>query len=277
MVWRLLTADGVDAARGLAVDEILAHSVGRGLSPPTLRLYTYRPHVALVGRFQNAGDEIHLDWCQGHDLQVNRRPTGGGAILMGPDQLGVALALPGKPAVAGRPRELMSRFSAGLASGLRGLGINAVFRGKNDLAVDGRKIAGTGIYRDPARGLLFHASLLVDLDVALMSHVLRTPFKKVADAELATVADGLATVRKLLAEDIALEDVRSHVAAGFVDALDVGLEPGELDSEEVAAVDALEREKYGTRAWVFPRTEVPDTASADPYGCFVTPRSETHP
>jgi lipoate-protein ligase A len=38
-----------------------------------------------------------------------------------------------------------------------------------------RKIAGLGIYFDPAGGLLFHASLLVDLDIAFMLSVLRTP------------------------------------------------------------------------------------------------------
>ena len=170
MVWRLLTRDGVAAACGLATDEVLARNVGGGLSPPTLRLYTYRPHVALVGRFQDAASEIHLDYAQRHDIQVNRRPTGGGAILMGPDQLGVALALPGREDGLGeRARELMVRFSAGLVRGLADLGITAVFRGKNDLAVGGRKIAGLGIYRAPCGGLLFHASLLVDLDVKLMS------------------------------------------------------------------------------------------------------------
>ena len=49
------------------------------------------------------------------------------------------------------------------------MGIAASFRGKNDLEVAGRKIAGLGIHRDASGGLLFHASLLLDLDVALMT------------------------------------------------------------------------------------------------------------
>jgi lipoate---protein ligase len=257
MSWRLLTGDGVSAARGLATDEVLA-----ALSPPTLRLYTYRPHVALVGRFQDPA-EIHLDWCERHDIQVNRRPTGGGAILMGPDQLGVALALPGRQADLGRrPRELMGRFAAGLVRGLRGLGIAAVFRGRNDLAVDGSKIAGLGVYRDPSGGLLFHASLLVDLDLDLMSRVLKTPFKRVAEAEPGILHRRIATVRKLLGRDIDLEEVRSQVAAGFVDAFDVRLEAGELEAREREAIDELEQEKYRTRAWVFQQTEVADSTGS---------------
>ena len=59
--WRLIRDDGATAAGGLAADETLARRVGEGASPPTLRLYTYRPHVALVGRFQDATNELRLD------------------------------------------------------------------------------------------------------------------------------------------------------------------------------------------------------------------------
>lgn len=259
MVWRLLTGDGVAAASGLATDEILARNVGAGLSPPTLRLYTYRPHAALVGRFQDVGHELHLDVCDRHGIQVNRRPTGGGAILMGPEQLGVALALPARPEeFVRRPRELMSRFSAGMVLAMRGLGIVATFRGRNDLAVDGRKIAGLGIYRDPSGGLLFHASLLVGLDVELMCRVLKTPFKRITSEELASMARRISTVRELLSRDVAMAEVRRQVAAGFAKAFEVGLEPGGLEAAEHAAVEKLEQEKYCTRAWVFQQTEVPD-------------------
>ncbi len=59
-----------------------------------MRLYTYRPHVALVGRFQNIEAELNLDECDRFGAEINRRPTGGGAIVMGDGQLGLALVLP---------------------------------------------------------------------------------------------------------------------------------------------------------------------------------------
>ena len=92
--WRYLADDGVTAAFGLAADEALTRRCGAGLAPPTVRLYTYRSHCALVGRFQRAAAEVRLDECRERGVAVNRRPTGGGAILMGADQLGVAVMTP---------------------------------------------------------------------------------------------------------------------------------------------------------------------------------------
>jgi len=92
MRWRYLIEDRVSAAAGLACDEATMLPHGRDsaatAAAATLRLYTYRPHCALVGRYQSVDDEIELAACARLGVEVSRRPTGGGAILMGADQLG---------------------------------------------------------------------------------------------------------------------------------------------------------------------------------------------
>jgi len=262
-VWRLLIDDEVTASFGLSADETLARRVGRGASPPTLRLYSYRSHCALVGRFQHLEQELHLDFCGQHGIAVNRRPTGGGAIIMGADQLGVALTVPGRERHAyGGARQLMARFSAGLSKALDHLGIDAPFRRRNDLEVGGRKIAGLGIYRDRSGGLLFHASLLVDLDVRLMMQVLRIPLAKIADKDIASVAARTRTVRSILGDDMSFDSVRDEVAEGYANAFGVELESAGWSGSEREAIAALERSKYDTREWIFQRTEVPDLVGA---------------
>jgi len=258
-MWRLLVDDGATGSGGLATDEMLAGRVAAGLSQPVLRLYTYRAHAALVGRFQDVRHEVRVDWCQENGIDINRRPTGGGAIIMGPNQLGVSLAVPRRTAgFDGGARELMGRFSSGVAEGLARLGVAAGFRGKNDLEVDGRKIAGLGVHRAGSGGLLFHGSLLVDLDVALMSRVLSLPFDAVTDTELATLSDRTTTVRTLRNDEISMDAVRTNVAAGFADAFDVDLEPGELSAEECADAARLEQDKYRCHAWIWQQASVPD-------------------
>ncbi len=258
--WRLIADDGVSASFGLAVDECLAHRLGTGTSQPTLRLYTYRSHCALVGRFQNIDNEINLAYCEANGIALNRRPTGGGAIIMGKDQLGIALCIPGQEEDSYRhARELMVTFSAGIISGLETLGIRATFWGKNDVEINHRKVAGLGVYRAPEGGLLFHASVLVDLDIALMLHVLKTPFEKITDKAIATVADRVTTLRRETASPVALDEVRASITAGYRRAFGVSLAPGNFMPDEQEAIDALEHSKYLTPDWVNQTTAIPDT------------------
>lgn len=261
--WRLISDDQVSASFGLAIDEALAQRVGTGESSPMLRLYTYRSHCALLGRFQNAENELHLEYCRENNIPVNRRPTGGGAIIMGENQLGVALTIPGNLGdTYSRARELMGKFSSGLVIGLNSLGVKAEFRRKNDIEVDGRKLVGLGIYKAPSAGLLFHASVLVDLDVELMLKVLNTPFEKISDKEINTVSNRTTTVRREIGENISLDEVRRVIVLGYSQAFGVELIPTAFSTEEIAAAKDLEQQKYKTEKWVFQTTEVPDTCGS---------------
>jgi lipoate-protein ligase A len=261
--WRLITDDDVSASFGLAADELLTRWVGSGQAQPTLRLYTYRPHCALVGRFQRIESELRVDYCREHGIPMNRRPTGGGAIIMGAGPLGVALVLPGTgDHIYRTARDLMVRVSDGLLFGLGRLGIRAEFRRKNDIEVNGRKIAGVGIYRAPTDGLLFHASVLVDLDVPLMLRVHTIPVEKISDKEIAAVSARTSTVRNELGRLIEVDEVRSAIAAGYADAFGVTLEPGDFTSAERDAVAALEHDKYLTDEWIYQATAVPDSAAS---------------
>jgi lipoate-protein ligase A len=247
--WRYLTGDGTGAAEGLALDEALTIGQGRhgeGL-PPVLRLYTYRDHCALVGRYQHLDAEIDREACAARGAAWNRRPTGGGAIVMGAGQLGVAVAV---PAPAGeRPRDLMARFAGGILAGLAGLSVDAELTGKNDLSVGGRKIAGLGLYLDPGGGLLFHASVLADLDVPNMLSLLRIPAAKLADKAIAAVSERITTVTRETGRAWAGVELRDVIAGGFTEALGIDLVPASASSAEEARAQRLVVERYATEAW----------------------------
>ncbi len=258
-IWRYIEDNAVSAAAGLAIDEVLATRAGLNRSPQTLRLYTYQSHCALVGRFQNIESELNLGYCSQHGISVNRRPTGGGAIIMGVEQLGVALAIPGKTDDSyARVREKMALFSKGIVAGLSSLGCSIEFRRKNDLEIEGKKIAGLGLHRTNSGGLLFHASLLVDLDVPLMLNVLNTPFEKISDKEISTVAERTTTVRKASGANISLNEVRKKILEGYRDAFQVEIQAGTYSETELAEAEVLENSKYIDKNWIFQTTDVPD-------------------
>jgi lipoate-protein ligase A len=258
-VWRLLDGEGVGAAEGLAFDEAMMLRHGRGeqsAAPASIRLYTYRAHCALVGRYQSLEDEVDRLYCAAHGIETGRRPTGGGAIIMGPGQLGIAVTA--RARAEETPREALRRYAEGVIAGLEELGIAAEFRAKNDLEVDGRKIAGLGLYLDPRGAILFHSSVLADLDIDLMLKVLRIPGAKYSDKAAARIEDRVTTISRELGRSWQATAVREAFAAGFGRRFGVGLEPGELDEEETELGRRLVRERYGSRQWIRQRSPRPD-------------------
>ena len=256
--WRYIENNHVTASAGLAADEVLANRVGAGISQPILRLYTYHP-CALVGRFQTMENELNLEYCAQNKIPVNRRPTGGGAIIMGKNQLGVALAIPGKTDESyASVRQRMAQFSQGIISGLSTLGIEVEFRRKNDLEVNGKKIAGLGLHKTATGGFLFHASLLVDLDVSYMLDVLRTPFEKISDKEIATVAERTTTVQREYKKPLTLNNVRVFILNGYKNAFDANIELSDFSNEEIDEIRQLEKDKYMDSDWIFQSTDVAD-------------------
>jgi lipoate-protein ligase A len=267
--WRLLTHVGVGAAAGLALDEAMLAGYARDADPgwpSTVRLYTYQSHCALVGRYQHLEAEVDLDACRRTGTGYSRRPTGGGAIVMGSGQLGVAVAT--RAPTEQNPRALLGRYAEGIVAGLAELGIDATFAGKNDLAVGGRKIAGLGLYLDPAGGLLFHSSILADLDIPFMLEVLNIPAAKLGDKAVAVVADRITTVTRETGRAVDGVDIRDAIATGFTKALGVQLSTGRTTEAEDAGAARLEAERYSSEAWCFEHSPQPDaTATA----AFKTP------
>jgi len=256
--WRLLADDGASAADGLALDEALLARYARGAptSPPTLRLYTYRTHCALIGRYQNLEAEVDLAACRASATEVSRRPTGGGAIIMGTGQLGVALTAAAPP--ARRPREIISDLAGGLITGLARLGITAVFKGKNDLEANGRKVAGLGLYLDQAGAMLFHASVLADLDIDFMLQALRIPAAKLADKAAAAVAERVTTITELTGRPWDGPALRPAIASGFAAAFGTDPEPGEPTQAERALAATLAADRYSSESWLTDRSAALD-------------------
>jgi len=258
--WRLLIEDGVGGVAGLATDDALMLHYGRedAATPweATLRLYTYRAHSVNVGRYQMLAAEVDTAACRRLGIDVARRPTGGGAIIMGPRQLGIAITTRAPADL--HPGQVLRRYGQRILVGLRSLGVDARLRGKNDLEVGARKIAGLGLYADDRGALLFHASVLAGIDIPLMLSVLRIPGAKLADKGITRVQERLTTVSRELGRELNGVDLRDAIAAGFQQTLGVSLQRAELDTAERARATELS-ELYGSTEWLADRQVEGDT------------------
>jgi len=78
--WRLLKLQTADAFTNMAVDEAVMKARIENRVPNTLRLYQWEPSAVSIGRFQTLNNEIHVDNCKKHGVDIVRRITGGGAV-----------------------------------------------------------------------------------------------------------------------------------------------------------------------------------------------------
>ena len=252
--WRYIEEDGVTASYGLATDEFL---MSYGLTddakyPVSLKLYTYRDHCALAGRFQDIRAEIDTANCEEAGIGYSRRLTGGGAIIMGKDQLGICLTASGKYFQWEHVRELYHLFSKPVISALQEMGINAQFRSKNDLEVNGKKIAGLGVHISPENTLQFHTSLLIDLDTSAMLKILKIPIQKFSDKRMtASIEQRLTTIRRETGRTVTLEVVRQTIKKHFEAFFEVSMDHVPVDDAEKKAIRKLEKKRYLDPAWVF--------------------------
>lgn len=258
--WRYIEEDAVSADYGLAADEYLMDSYSGQASgtEATLRLYTYQDYCALAGRFQNIHAELDLEACRREGFQYNRRLTGGGAIIMGHDQLGVCLATANTFGAA-NTRELYQLFSTPVVKALEQLGIQAQLRGKNDLEVDGKKIAGLGIHVNPHGAIQFHTSLLVDLDIPVMLKVLNIPLQKIGDkAQIHKVEQRITTVTRALGRQITTGEVRKLVQSHFERQFGIQWVDQSPTAIEKAEIEKRAKERYRNENWIFQNSPQPD-------------------
>ena len=79
--WRIISSPAADGATNMAIDESILEAVRQEQSPPTLRLYTWKPACLSIGRFQRAARSVDFDALTSLGYDFVRRPTGGRAVL----------------------------------------------------------------------------------------------------------------------------------------------------------------------------------------------------
>jgi len=178
--WRLLDTGILSAAENMALDEVTLEAKSKAFIPNTLRFLQFYPPTVLVGYHQSVEQEVRIDFCREHSIDINRRITGGGAIFFDSSQLGWGISASKKDFGTTNLARLFREICNAVILGLKRFGIEAKYRPKNDIEVAGRKISGTGGTEE--RGaFLFQGTLLVDFDVDTMLKSLRIPIEKLID------------------------------------------------------------------------------------------------
>ena len=246
--WRVIDTGLRRAAENIALNRALLEARQADEAPSTLRFLRFTPS-ALLGFHQSAAQELNLDYCREHGVGIQRRITGGGAIYFDETQLGWELYLHRRDLGCADMQIITRRICDAAARGIQALGVDARFRPRNDIEVDGRKISGTGGAFD-GDALMYQGTLLIQFDVEKMLRVLRIPAEKLSDKAITSARERVANLADLLGHVPALEAVQAKLTAAFAAEFGVVFAPGELSKSEHARFDTALVE-IDTEDWVY--------------------------
>jgi lipoate-protein ligase A len=266
----LVIDSGVMEGRlNIAMGQALIEARQNGDIADTLRFLRFPPTV-LIGRHQALHQEVNLDYCLTHSVGVSRRITGGGAIFLDQGQLGWELVLDRKTLAISSLAELTREICVAAANGLSRLGIEATYRPRNDIEVEGRKISGTGGFFDGST-LFFQGTVLVDMNPDVMISALRVPRAKLAKRQLDSAAQRVVTLKQLMGDEApGLEQIKEALVAGFCERFGLQAELVELPADVRDKASVLHEEEIGRDDFV---TEIdePELARGVMVGQQVSP------
>lgn len=222
----------------LALEEYLLTHYTEGI----LVMLWQNENTIVVGRHQNAMEEINQQYVKEHEINVVRRTTGGGAVYHDMGNLNYSV-------IADRgddDRDEMRYFTGPVVELLREMGAKAEFSGRNDILIEGKKVSGTAqrIYKNR---ILHHGCLLFDSDLSVVSKSLNVRSEKFNSKAVKSVKSRVGNIRDFVPDEITMDEFRRRLTEKML--ADESYEELVLSGEELAQIERIKKEKYETWEW----------------------------
>ena len=233
-------------AMHMALDQVLAESVGEGARRPTLRIWEWGAPAVVIGSFQSLRNEVDDDAARRHGITVVRRISGGGAMFIEPgNTITYSLTVPASLVEGLSFERSYAYLDDWVLGALHGLGIDARYVPLNDIASPAGKIAGAAQKRLANGAVLHHVTMAYDIDATKMLQVLRIGREKLSDKGTASANKRVDPLRSQTGMPRAevIEAFKEHFRLRY-DAVD-----GAVTGDERARAEALARTKFGTPEW----------------------------
>lgn len=260
-----------DGPTNMATDHALARSLEPGHG--VLRLYRWDPPTLSLGRNEPARGRLDVEGARARGIGVVRRPTGGRAVLHGPE---VTYAVVAPFGALGGARAAYRTINEALARGLARLGVPAHLAGpdarggalppdagpcfrepaEGEVVAGRRKLVGSAQAR-LGRVLLQHGSILLEDRQDLVARLLADTAGEASagsgsrgrSGDLRVRAGEPAGLGRFLDPPPSCEAVEEAVAAGFREA--VGGSWSREATRHTLPLDLLER--YRSAEWTWRR------------------------
>jgi lipoate-protein ligase A len=189
---------------------------------------------------------VNLEYLKENGIDLVRRVTGGGAVYHDLENLNYT--------IVGRSEDLerdYPEYASIMAKALQTLGVPATLSGRNDILVEGRKVSGFA-KRVCKNRLMVHGTLMYNVDVDVLTHVLNPSTTKLQSKGIASVRSRVANLCDYLPE---IPDIQT-----FSQRLEEILSNNHSDTEyqlsetDLTNIQQLTDKKFATWEWNYGRS-----------------------
>lgn len=196
----------------------------------------------MIGKFQNALQEINMDYVKENHVNIVRRITGGGTIYT--DMNGWQFSF-----ITKNPKDQridFAKFTQPILEALSSIGINAELSGRNDLLIDGRKFSGNAQYKTKKISL-HHGSLLFNTNLENMVRALNVDDEKIISKGVKSVRSRVTNIAEHMDQKLSSESFRDLM----LDYLTRDMATYSLTLDDIKAINVIKAEQFDTWEWNF--------------------------
>jgi lipoate-protein ligase A len=236
---RIVLNENIDPAANLALEEYLL----KAWDCPVFMLWRNAPAI-IIGRNQNALEEINVDYVKAKGIAVIRRLTGGGAVFHDLGNINFTFIMN-----AGEAISSYEQFTRPIVELLNRMGVPAEFSGRNDLLIDGKKFSGNAqtVYKNR---ILHHGTLLFSSDMTDLSAALRVNPLKIQSKGIKSIKSRVTNISEYLKEPPTVSEFMKKIEE-YIFETNRNAENYDLNAADREAVNKLVNDKYGRWEWNF--------------------------
>lgn len=245
--WTLLPNPKLAPRAQNAMDEVLLDEMAAGRRGPHIRFWNWKSNAVIIGRFQSVKNEVYEDAARESDVTISRRMTGGGAMLIEPQNaITYTIAAPEELVKGMDFAESYQFFDSWVLDSLRELGVDAWYVPLNDITSSNGKIGGAAQARK--KGIaLHHTTCAYAMTPGVLTRILRIGKEKLSDKGVTSADKRVAPLRDQT--DLDRDVIINHMIGFFRQKY--GLVDDSFRPEELARLDELVASKYDTDEWVY--------------------------
>ena len=199
----------------------------------------------IIGKHQNAVQEINKEYTDEKGIHVVRRLSGGGAVYHDLNNLNYTI-------ISNKADEGafdFKTFSQPVIETLTDLGVEAEFTGRNDLEIDGKKFCGNAQAYYKGR-MMHHGCLLFDVDMTVLGDALRVSKDKIESKGVKSVRSRVTNIIQELPDKISVQEFSDNILNKMKETYP-DMTEYILSEAELTKIQKSVDEQFGTWDWTY--------------------------